>query len=90
MFLPTTLTSLPPGVMLLNCSTAPRDSATNIEKTSQKGTLEQERPNRSVVKMGLSQKDQTKHNTLLRLGTQSVKSETLFAHVQKIEGFIKW
>ncbi len=25
--------------------------------------------------MGLSQRDQTKHNTLLRLGTQSVKSE---------------
>ncbi len=23
--------------------------------------------------MGLSQKDQTKHNTLLRLGTQSIK-----------------
>ncbi len=29
---PTTLASLPPGVMLLNCSTAPRDSATNTKK----------------------------------------------------------
>ncbi len=27
--------------------------------------------------MGLSQKDQTKHNTLLRLGTQSVKRRVL-------------
>ncbi len=36
-FLPTTLASLPPGVMLLSCSTVPRDSTTNIEKTSQKG-----------------------------------------------------
>ncbi len=50
MFLLTTLVSLPPGVMLLSRSTAPRDSTTNIEKTSQKGALEQERPNRSVVK----------------------------------------
>ncbi len=49
-FLPTTLTSLPPVVMLLNHSTAPRDSATDIEKTSQKGALERERPNRTVVK----------------------------------------
>ncbi len=31
---PITLLSLPPGVMLLNRSTAPRDSATDIEKTS--------------------------------------------------------
>ncbi len=28
--------------------------------------------------MGLSQRDQTKHNTLLRLGTQSVKIELIF------------
>ncbi len=49
-FLPTTLTSLPPGVMLLSRSTAPRDSATYIKKTSRKGALEQERLNRSVVK----------------------------------------
>ncbi len=48
-FLPTTLTSLPPGVMLLNHSIAPRDSATDIEKTSQKGAPEREQPNRSVV-----------------------------------------
>ncbi len=47
--LPTTLTSLPPGVMLLNRSTVPRDSATDIEKTSRKGSAERERPNRSVV-----------------------------------------
>ncbi len=40
-FLPTTtLASLPPGIMLLDHSTAPRDSATNIEKTSQKGAPE--------------------------------------------------
>ncbi len=49
-FLPTTLNSLHPEVMLLSRSTAPRDSATAIEKTSQKGTLQRERPNRSVVK----------------------------------------
>ncbi len=50
-FLPTILTSLPPGVMLLNRSTSPRDSATNIEKISRKGTLERERPNRSILIM---------------------------------------
>ncbi len=50
-FLPTTLNSLPPGVMLLNRSTAPRDSATDIGKISQKITLEREGPNRSVVKI---------------------------------------
>ncbi len=49
-FLPTTLASLPPRVMLLNHSTAPGDSATEIEKTSQKGVPERERPNRRVVK----------------------------------------
>ncbi len=31
-FLPTTLASLSLGVMLINCTTTPRDSATNIEK----------------------------------------------------------
>ncbi len=36
--------------MFLNRSTTPRDSATDIEKTSQKGVPERERPNRSVVK----------------------------------------
>ncbi len=50
MFLPTTLTSLPPGVMLFNCSIAPKDGATNMKKTSRKGTPKRERPNRSVVK----------------------------------------
>ncbi len=50
MFLPSTLASLPPGVMLLNCSVAPRDSATDIEKISQKGAPEGEQPNRSVIK----------------------------------------
>ncbi len=50
-FLPITLASLPPRVMLLNHSTTPRDSATNIEKASQKGAPERERPNRSVVKI---------------------------------------
>ncbi len=49
MLLPTTLVSLPPGVMLLNRATIPRDSATSIEKTSQKGAPEREQPNRSVV-----------------------------------------
>ncbi len=49
-FLPTTLAPLPPRVMLLNHSTAPRDSATDIEKTSWKDTPERERPNRRVVK----------------------------------------
>ncbi len=39
----------PTGVTLLNCSTVPRDSATNIEKTSQNGAPERKRPNRSVV-----------------------------------------
>ncbi len=38
-FLPTTLASLPPGV-ILSRSTAPRDSATNIEKTSRKDVPE--------------------------------------------------
>ncbi len=47
MFLPTTVASLPPGVMLLNHSTSLRDSTTNIEKTSQKSAQERERP--SVV-----------------------------------------
>ncbi len=41
-FLPTTLASPPPGVMLLNRSTTPRDSTINIEKTSQKGAPERE------------------------------------------------
>ncbi len=50
-FLPTTLASLLPGLMLLNCSAAPRDSATDIEKTSPKGAPERERPNRSLVKI---------------------------------------
>ncbi len=49
-FLPTTLTSLLLGVTLLNPSTTLRDSANNIEKTSQKGALERERFNRSVLK----------------------------------------
>ncbi len=49
-FLPTTLASLPPGVMLLHHSTTPRDSATDIKKTYRKGAPEWERPNRSVVK----------------------------------------
>ncbi len=49
-FLLTILASLPPGVMLLNRSTTPRDSATNNKKTYQKGVPEGERPNRSVVK----------------------------------------
>ncbi len=49
-FLPTTFASLPPGVMFLNRSTAPRNSATDIEKTSQQGTPERVQPNRSVVK----------------------------------------
>ncbi len=49
-FLPTTRTSLPFGVMLLNRSTAPRDSATDIKKTSQKNAPEREQPNRRVVK----------------------------------------
>ncbi len=53
-FLPTTLASVPPGVMLLNRNTVPRDSATDIEKTSRKGTSERERPNRSVVKTVMS------------------------------------
>ncbi len=34
--------------------------------------------------MGLSQKDQTKHNTLLRLGTQSVKT-ILFFKILKLQ-----
>ncbi len=46
-FLPTSLDSLPPAVMLLDCSSAARDSATDIEKTSQKST-------QSVVKMYMS------------------------------------
>ncbi len=49
-FLPTTLASLPSGVMLLN--SAPRDSATDIEKTSWNGAPKRERPNRSIVKIG--------------------------------------
>ncbi len=40
--------------MLLNRSTASRDSAIDIEKTSQKGEPEQERPNRGVVKSAKS------------------------------------
>ncbi len=47
-FLPTTLASLPPGVILLSHSTAPRDSATNIGKTSRKGVPERERPDNGV------------------------------------------
>ncbi len=49
-FLPSTLASLPPGVMLLNCRAAPRDSATDIKKISLKGASEGEQPNRNVVK----------------------------------------
>ncbi len=54
-FLPSTLPSLPRGVMLLNCSTAPRDSATDIVKISRKGAPEGEQPDRSVVKRLISQ-----------------------------------
>ncbi len=50
-FVPTTLASLPPGVMLLNRSTALTDSATDIEKMPKKSAPERERCNRSVVKM---------------------------------------
>ncbi len=50
-FLPTTLASLPPGVMLLNRSATSRDGATDIEKTSQKAAPEREWPNRSLVKI---------------------------------------
>ncbi len=46
---PFTLVSLPPGVMLHNRSTVPRDSAIDIDKTSQKGVPEREQPNGSVV-----------------------------------------
>ncbi len=46
-FLPTILATLPPGVMLLHCSTAPRDSATDIEKASRKDAPEFERLNKS-------------------------------------------
>ncbi len=49
--LPTTLASLPLRVMLLNRSTALKDSATDIEKTSLKGALERERPNSSKIKI---------------------------------------
>ncbi len=52
-FLPTTLASLPPGVMLLNHSTIPWNSTTDIEKTSRKGTPEREQPNRSVLKKSI-------------------------------------
>ncbi len=48
-FLPTTFTSLPPRVMLLNRSAALRDGTTDIENIYRKGTPERERPNRSVV-----------------------------------------
>ncbi len=51
-FLFITLPSLPPGVMLLNRSSTPRDSATDIEKTFQKDAPEREQPNKSVVKTG--------------------------------------
>ncbi len=43
--------------MVLSYCTAPRDSATDIEKTSQKGTLEREQPNRSVVKIEVTHKN---------------------------------
>ncbi len=49
-FLSPTLASLPPGVMLHNCCTTLRDSATDIKKTSQKGAPKREQPNRSVLK----------------------------------------
>ncbi len=49
-YLPTALASLPPGVMLLNPSTLPRDSATDIEKTSQKGAREREWPKRCLAR----------------------------------------
>ncbi len=58
-FLPTTLASLPPGVMLLNRSTTPRVSATDIENTSRKGAPEWEWPNRSVKKKIRNQIDST-------------------------------
>ncbi len=40
--------------MLLNCSTTPRDSATDIEKISQKGAPQGEQPNRSVVMISVT------------------------------------
>ncbi len=62
-FLPTTLALLPPGVMLLNRSTATRDSAIDIEETSWKDALERERPNRSVVKTSTNYKSFDSHVT---------------------------
>ncbi len=38
-FLPTTLTSLPPEVLLLNHNTTPRDSATKSKKHPKKSRL---------------------------------------------------
>ncbi len=49
-FLPTTLTSLHPRVMLLSHSTTLSDSATGIKKTSQKEVLEREQPHKNIVK----------------------------------------
>ncbi len=46
---PPTLASLPPWVMLFNRSTALRDSATNIKKTSRKNSHQVRATNRSVV-----------------------------------------
>ncbi len=74
-FLPTTLASLPPGVMLLNRSTTQRDSATDIEKTSQKGAPEWERPNRrSAVKPKI-----TRQNVLKKRSFVSFQTPPLFS-----------
>ncbi len=64
-FLPTTLASLPPRVMLPNRSAAPRDSATDVQKNSRKGIApEWEWPNRSVVKNSLMQEVRQKSGIL--------------------------
>ncbi len=72
-FLPTTLPSLPRGVMLLNPGTTRRNSATDIGKTSRKGAPERERPNRSVVKKKKKKEKKTSSATEYMNDTKNKK-----------------
>ncbi len=57
------------GSNVAQSSTAPRDRSTNIEKTYQKGALEQERPNISVVMIEISRTWDTQKVLFWNLGS---------------------
>ncbi len=80
--LPTNLATLSHGVMLLNC-TELRDSTTNIEKTSRKGTPEREQPNRSVVKKKCDAEGRKNTDTVQKEGVSLPSPNRGFPSIHK-------